>query len=235
MAGVSAAFLAAAGFTGAPAVTVAADEVAHHWADIGDRWFILEQYFKPYAVCRWAQPAIAAVLSLRQAHDFPLTAVQTIRVHTFHEAVCLSLRRPQSTEEAQYSLPFPVAASLLHNRLGPNELSGEALHDERVLQLADCIELVEDEAYNSRFPVQRFALVEILLKDGVVLKSGAHQPEWDADSPPTDEALRTKYRWLAGEVLPAQRVSRLQDTIWQLAELDSCVKLIDLLAKGNRK
>ncbi len=64
MAGLSAAYLAADGFTGAPALTWEADAVADIWADVGSRWRILEQYFKAYPVCRWAQPAIEAALTL---------------------------------------------------------------------------------------------------------------------------------------------------------------------------
>ena len=233
MAGVSAALLAASGFTGAPAVTVEDNKVKQHWDDLGTKWHILDQYFKPHAVCRWAQPAITAVLSLRQEHKFDLTTVEIIRVYTFHEAVRLAKRRPHSTEEAQYSLPFPVAASLVYNQLGPNELSGKTLRDERVLALAERIQLVEDEVYNGRFPAQRFARVEIKLTDGTELQSSEHQPGWDADQPPTDEELQQKFRWLAGEGLSAQRVTQLENMIWQLAEQESCDELANLLAFVN--
>lgn len=50
MAGTSAVLLAQAGFTGAPAITV--EQAPEYWADLGQRWLILEQYFKPYPVCR---------------------------------------------------------------------------------------------------------------------------------------------------------------------------------------
>ncbi len=58
MAGVSAAFLARDGFTGAPAVTM--EDVGQRgvWSDLGTRWRILEQYVEPYPVCRWAKPAV---------------------------------------------------------------------------------------------------------------------------------------------------------------------------------
>src|SRR4029078_8036035 len=45
--GVSAAYLASDGFTGAPAVVIEADR-SGIWDDLGERWYILEQYFKPY-------------------------------------------------------------------------------------------------------------------------------------------------------------------------------------------
>jgi 2-methylcitrate dehydratase PrpD len=57
--GVGAALLAACGFTGAPAQLITTAEDL--WIDLGQRWRILEQYFKPYPVCRWAHPVIRAV------------------------------------------------------------------------------------------------------------------------------------------------------------------------------
>ena len=71
MAGVSAALLAQANFTGAPALTVESDEVNVIWQDLGSSWQITRQYFKPHAVCRWAQPAIEAALVLQQ--KYPIT------------------------------------------------------------------------------------------------------------------------------------------------------------------
>ncbi len=224
MGGVSAALLAQGGFTGAPAVTIEGDDVAEFWADLGEDWLILDQYVKPYAVCRWAQPAIVGALVLRERHDLAPEAIRSIHVHTFHEAVRLACRRPQNTEEAQYSLPFPVAAALVHGRLGASELSGEALHDPLVLRLSDCVELVEDEGYNGRFPAERFARVVIELADGQVYDSGPSQPTWDADDPPTDDELQAKFRWLAGEMLPEPQVAELEKTIWRCSELtDSAV------------
>lgn len=45
MCGVSAARLAANGFTGAPAIIV--EEQPDTWSDLGQRWYLREQYFKP--------------------------------------------------------------------------------------------------------------------------------------------------------------------------------------------
>ena len=130
MASVSAGLLAASGFTGAPALTVKADDVAHFWQDLGEKWLMLDQYFKPHAVCRWAQPAVEAAYQLQQAHQLNLAEIASLRVHTFHEAVRLNHPHPVTTEEAQYSLPFPVAAMLVNGRLGARqELSGDGLHN----------------------------------------------------------------------------------------------------------
>ena len=53
-----------------------------------------------------------------------VAAIFAVARNTFHEAVRLSRGWPQSTEEAQYSLPYPLAAALTHGRLGVSELTG---------------------------------------------------------------------------------------------------------------
>jgi 2-methylcitrate dehydratase PrpD len=230
MVGVSAALLAQNGFTGAPALTVETAEAAALWADLGQNWRINEQYFKPYAVCRWAQPAIVATLALHQSHHIPLETIKRIQIFSFDEAVRLMHPRPQNTEEAQYSLPFPVAAALVHGRLGPAELSGKGLTDPAVLALSDRIELEEDPVLSGRFPAQRFARVRIETKDGHIHDSGEVQANWKATDQPDDTGLREKFRWLAGTTLPSWRVTKLEEAVWQCADLPDAAILEALLA-----
>ena len=94
MAGVSAAYLANESFTGAPALTIEAEEVKGYWEELGQNWRMTDQYFKPHAVCRWAQPAIEAALMLQQTHRLSPGNINRIQVHTFHEAVRLNRRHP---------------------------------------------------------------------------------------------------------------------------------------------
>ena len=230
MTGVSAAMLAGAGFTGAPAVTVEAPESADIWADLGTRWRITEQFFKPYAVCRWAQPAIAGALALQRSHMLPLAAIERIQVSTFHQATRLACRRPATTEEAQYSLPFPVAAALAHGQLGLAQLSGVGLEDQHVLRLADRVELLDDPELSSRFPAERVARVRIETTGGVVADSGDTIAPWDAANPPTDEELIEKFRWLASESISSARTDELVDVILNCAEMTDAGRLVALLA-----
>jgi 2-methylcitrate dehydratase PrpD len=235
MTGVSAAMLAQAGFTGAPAVTVEAPETVEIWADLGSRWRITEQYFKPWPVCRWAQPAVAASLALQQEHGFTVGDIARIEVITFHQATRLASRRPESTEEAQYSLPFPVAAALMHRKLGLTELTGAGLRDPEVLRIADCIELVDDSGLSARFPAERVARVRIETSAGAIHESGETVAPWDAADPPTDEDLIDKFRWLAGESIAEDRVNELLDLIWNIASEPDAGKLVELLAAPNER
>ena len=52
MVGLSSTILAERGFTGAPAITVEAEDAASFWFDLGSRWITQVQYVKPYPICR---------------------------------------------------------------------------------------------------------------------------------------------------------------------------------------
>lgn len=235
MAGVSAGMMAAEGFTGAPAITVEASDgdesVAEIWSDLGDRWLILDQYFKPHAVCRWAQPAIAGALEIQHKHDLAFEDIGQIRVFGFHEAVRLATRHPENTEEAQYSLPFPVAVAIVHQRVGPAELSGEALNDPQVLYLSDRVELIEDPAYNARFPAERIGRVEIETQGGQIYRSGEAAAEWGSEDPASNSDLRQKFRWLAESGFPNSRISELEDALWGCQDLPDATQLQGILAQ----
>ena len=208
MTGVSAALLAQKGFTGAPAITI--EEAPEHWQELGERWLILEQYFKPYPVCRWAQAPIEGVLALRAAHGLSAQDVERIEVHSFHEAVRLATHTPRTTEEAQYSTSFPCAVALVRGTITPNDLDGAALRDPEVLRLSQGLQMIEDAACNATFPTERHARVALILKDGRRVESDTMSPGWDHRAPPSEDELRQKFHALADPVLGRDRASRIE-------------------------
>ncbi len=205
MAGISAACLAADGFTGAPALTLEADEVAPVWADLGERWLILDQYFKPYPVCRWAQPAVEAALSLARSHDLASDAIQAVEVWSFHEACRLATRLPTTTEQAQYSLPYSVAAALRHGALGAVEISGAALVDMETRRLSGTMVLHEEALYDQRFPAERWAHVRVTLRDGRILESPSAIARGNPENALPDSEIHEKFMALSQPVLGAAR------------------------------
>ena len=218
-AGVSAALLAAAGFTGAPAVTVEAENVRHYFADLGSRWRIREQYMKPYPVCRWAQPAIEAALALARTHALSADDIDAIAIESFREAVDLGSQRavPATTEDAQYSIAFAVAAALVFGRLGAGEVGAHGLGDPRVARLTARVTLSEDYGFSRRFPAERFARVRIDLHDGRSFVSEPTRARGDPENPLGDDEVRAKYLALAEPVLGAARAARIARNVEALA------------------
>jgi 2-methylcitrate dehydratase PrpD len=230
MTGVSAALLAADGFTGAPALVVESDQVADLWADLGQRWRLLEMYFKPYPVCRWAQPAVEAALGLVREHGVKADAIATVEVASFHEAVRLAARTPATTEEAQYSLPFPVAAAVVRGRLAADEITEAAFADPEIRRLSGSMVLRERDDLNARFPAQRYAQVTFVMRDGRKLASEDTTTRGDPSTPLPADALPEKFHALADPVLGKARREKIEAAVDALVQpTASAIGLIDLL------
>jgi 2-methylcitrate dehydratase PrpD len=223
MTGISAALLAQDGFTGAPALTVQADAVAHTWADLGQRWRILDQYFKPYPVCRWAQPAVEAAMGLARAHRFRAEDISGIEIWTFHEACRLATRVPTSTEQAQYSLPFSVAAALRHGRLGAPEVANHGLEDPLTHKLSTAMALHENAAYNDLFPAERWAHVRVSLQDGRQLDSVPTIARGNPENPLSADDIDSKFFGFSDVVLGQARARQIADVVGQLGVLDKAL------------
>jgi 2-methylcitrate dehydratase PrpD len=229
MTGISAAFLARDGFTGAPALVVESPDTADVWADLGTRWRILEMYFKPYPVCRWAQPAVRAVLDLRAAHAFAPEAVASVEIHTFHEGARLVHPAPADTEQAQYSLPFPAAVALVRGKLGPSDIDGASLSDAAILDMARRIILIEDKALSARFPAERQARAVIRLHDGRVVECGPVAAPGDCDTPLSDDEITAKFMEAAQPTLTGAEAAVMLQAIEDLETPAAFERFIELV------
>jgi 2-methylcitrate dehydratase PrpD len=234
-AGVQAALMAARGFTGAPALTVEGADVAAHWADLGSRWLIAEQYVKPEPVCRWAQAPIHAVERLMREHGVSSDEIARIEVRSFANALRLACRRPATTEEAQYSLPFPLAAAVVRGRVGPEEVTGASLSDPAILAMADRVEMVLDEAAEAAFPAARIASVALETADGQRLDSGPTETLGDPERPIDDAGLVAKFHRFAGTVMDRPRAEAIERAVWGIAGLSTgdLLALLGPVADGH--
>jgi 2-methylcitrate dehydratase PrpD len=239
--GVEAALLARHGFTGRPAELLAgpvgtrssAEQHAYVeelFADLGRRWRIAELYFKPYPVCRWAQPAVEAALILAARHGLSAGDVERVEIASFFQAVALDTRDPRDTEEAQYSLPYAVAAALRFGRLGASEVDGECLADAEVRRLSRGAELREVPSYTERFPAERLADVTVVTHDGRRLALREATCHGDPSEPMSDEEVAAKFHALAGPVITSGNTSLVERAVAGVAAHgDSPDRLRELL------
>lgn len=229
-AGVNALLLAKAGVTGAPAETVERSDVAAHWNDLGERWEIDAQYFKPWPVCRWAQPALTALQALKTAHaGIDAGNVESIRVETFHESMRLQGHSPANADEAQYALAFPLAAMICRGQLGPEEVTGAAIQAQDIRALSARVEIVEADDLSSRFPEEILSRVHLRLKDGRELSSPTMAAKGDPATRMSDEEFREKFHRMAGGALTEGHRKGIEKEVFELATSPSCAALFELI------
>ncbi|MCP3954244.1 MAG: MmgE/PrpD family protein [Desulfobacterales bacterium] len=206
--------MAREGFTGIEPLF--SDTPNPEWIEtLGHDWQILNLYFKPYAACRWAQPAVDAALALKAQKAIAPNVIRSIRIRTFAAACALSTAGPLNTEEAQYNIAFPVAVALLDGSLGPIQVSPPRIFEHDVIELLQKVTTVVHEPYESVFPAKTYADVVIETNDGHHHVSQRMEPRWEPpDTLPTDAELEAKFRWLVTPVLGVSSAECLIETIF---------------------
>jgi 2-methylcitrate dehydratase PrpD len=228
MVAVLSAIMARCGFTGiCPLFDDAPDRA---WVvNLGQQWEMLNLYFKPYAACRWGQPAVAGALNIVRDHNLKPTQIKRIRVRTFEAATRLPSGHPRNTEEAQYSLAFPVAAALLDGEVGPGQVLPPRLYDPDLLSLFDRVSTEVNAKFEAEFPAKAPAEVIVETTAGQILRSGRIEAMWEPpDTLPSDADLEAKFLWLTGPIIGKEKANTLIEKIWSADQWTS----IDPLVSG---
>ena len=229
MSGVNAAYLAKEGFSGSPAITVEDESLSYIWSDLGSKWYTNEQYLKLYPVCRWAQPALEACLYLKRKHNIDVNNIESITINTFHEAKRLDNKYPENTEQAQYSLPYPVAVALIFERLSAQEVSEKFFKNKKVIKLTEKILVCESDNYNKAFPKRRYADAVIKLKNGNEFKSKPTEAKGDPENPLLMREIKNKFEDLTFNLLGKDRSERLFKKIIELNYSNDFKEVLELI------
>lgn len=188
------------GFTGNKNL-LEAEEYAHYLDDLGEKYHVLDLYFKPYPCCRWAHPAIEACTETMKKEGLSYTDVERIVIKTFHRATLLSKIEPKSTDEAQYNIAYPVAASVVYGDFGINQVRDENLGDQKVASMMKRLSFEVDEELDALFPKKRICRAEIYTKDGKKIVSDNYEPKGEAHENIGIDWLAEKFRRIAGPFL----------------------------------
>ena len=218
LAGVSAAYLAGEGFTGAPAITVLSPDVQELWSTLGRDWELMNQYVKGFPVCRWGQPSVQAVLDLLSTRSLELEEVVGVEIATFHQGTRLFKGVPENTEQAQYAIAFPVAAAIARGKVGLPEISEAAFEDPELIRLTQSAVFLEDDTFNARFPAERWARATLKLKSGETLVSAPAQARGDPETPFTEREIIEKFFLIAGDVCREDKLTGIKEAVFGLDE-----------------
>jgi 2-methylcitrate dehydratase PrpD len=215
MVAMSSALMGQKGFTGIQPLFDDTPEPS--WIDgLGQTYEILNLYFKPYAACRWAQPAIEGALKIVRENDLAAEQIARITVRTFSEAAALDRSHPRTTEDAQYNISFPLAVALLDGEVGPRQVSPPRLFDREVHTLMDKVDAVAEERFQKQFPAKALAEVRIETKDGQTFSSGTVSARWEPSSGlPSDGELIEKFYWLAEPIVGIEKARKIERMIWE--------------------
>ena len=230
-AGLTAAYLAQDGFTGARrifdgpqglAAGMSSDADPSKLVDgLGARWALAETSFKFHASCRHTHPAADALQQLLRENQISADAVAqvTARVHQGALDVLGPVIDPQTVHQAKFSMGTVLGLVAVQGRAGLNEFD----HHYRapaVTAFRDKVQMVLDAEVDAAYPARWIGKVHVRTTDGRSFEARVDEPKGDPGNSLSRPELESKalalaaYRGGASEAEMHALIGR----VWTLAE-----------------
>jgi len=216
-AGITAARLAQAGFTGPASVFEGRLGVLHAYTDAPNPERLLGELgqlnalqimrvsIKPYACCRYNHGLIDCIFQLTREHHIDPASVKRIRLGVLSGGALLvadpieQKRAPQSVVDAQFSAPYAAAVALRYGIGGIDAYTEAKLHDPLIRELMARTDCYRDPELDAVYPRQWPSSAEIHLTDGQVLATRVNFATGEPENPVARDALLEKFVSLAGD------------------------------------
>lgn len=206
-----------------------AEDYKHYLDDLGEKYEVMDLYFKPYPCCRWGHPAIDACTMTMKEHGIQPEDVEHVTIKTFLKATQLSKIEPKTADEAQYNIAYPVATSILFGDFGINHVWEENLKNPEIHAMMKRLSFEVDEELDALFPAKRICRAEITTKDGNTYISPNCEPRGEAHENISVDWLCDKFYRITGPVITKEG----QDKILSLITGDVNLPLRTLIDTVN--
>ncbi len=166
---------------------------------LGQRWRLIDPglLFKTSPACSAAHAVIEAVTEARASSGADLRDIEGIELEV-PELVRISLvyDRPETPQQAQFSLPYAVACALLHGHVRLEELTPAEIvsADKRALMARVAVEVsaeLSSEEMRARYPESARATLK--MKDGSRHEAFCSEAEGMPRRPLNDAKLQAKF------------------------------------------
>ena len=185
--------------------------------DLGSRFEIAKDTYKPYACGIVIHPAIDGAIQLRDEFNLQPEQIKSIdiKANPYQLELC-GKKTPQTGLEGKFSVYHSVAIALIDGRAGEKQYSDEAVRHPKTISLREKITVEIDKQLH-----KKSGEVTITLNDGRVLNKVIESAVGGLENPMTNEQLDEKFLDLTTDILPAAKCQELLADTWRMAELPS--------------
>ena len=185
--------------------------------DLGSRYEIAKDTYKPFACGIVIHPALDAAIQLRNQYNLQADQIQSIVVKANPNTLILTGKKtPQTGLEGKFSVYHSVAIGIIEGRAGEKQYSDAAVLSPKTIALRNKITVEVDNAIP-----KKSGEVTITLNDGRVLNKFIENAVGSVEVPMTNEQLDAKFLDLTEDILPRAKCKSLLADSWRMAELPS--------------
>ena len=132
--------------------------------DLGGHFEILDTYTKLYPTCRHMHQPIENIMALKDENSIDYHNVERIIVKVSQIAYNLSgqIVECEDAGQARFSIPTAVALTLKYGDVNLSLLSGPAVNDVEIKELARKVIVIVDKEVESLLPKVRCAIVDLV-------------------------------------------------------------------------
>ena len=225
--GMTAALLAARNFTSSDHAL----EAKRGWANVistarnygeitgqlGSRYEILSNTYKPFACGVVMHPTIDGCVQLRNENK--LSAPQIERIELRVHPLVLELtgkKSPQTGLEGKFSIYFAAAIAMAVGAAGEKQFSDAMVRNPQILGLSEKVSAIVDPGIR-----EDQVRIRIALSDGRTLEKFVEHAIGSLENPMSDSALEAKFEELASGILPPSKIQRVIEMCWNIEKLPS--------------
>ncbi|MBK0392563.1 MmgE/PrpD family protein [Ramlibacter algicola] len=238
-AGVTAAYLAQQGFTGAKHILEGAQGMAAAMSSdadpakltdrLGQRWALAETSFKFHASCRHTHPAADALQQVFQREKLEPSQVDSVTAHVHQGAIDVlgAVDVPETVHQAKFSMGTVLGLIAAHGRAGVGEFEA-SLGDTAVSSFRPKVTMALDPEVDTAYPARWIGKVTVRTRDGRELHGRVDEPKGDPGNTLERGEIEDKAIRLAEFAGAATReeMRGLIETCWSLERLPRVGRLL---------
>lgn len=229
--GLTAAFLAARGFTSSEASIEAPRGFANVLSDnydltplteaLGESYEVMRNSYKPFACGVVIHPAIDACIRLRRDHAIAPADIERVELSVHPLVLELTGKTSPSTGlEGKFSVFHSAAIALIRGVAGASEYTDEVVASAEVTALRDRVSATVEEGIG-----EDACRLAITLRDGRVFETRVDHAIGSLECPMTNDELESKFRDQANGVPTRASADDLIRMCWEIDRSDDAAAL----------
>jgi 2-methylcitrate dehydratase PrpD len=233
-AGIMAARLAAAGFIGPASILESpygflrayssTSDIAQLERKARDEFSIMQVSIKPYACCRYMHGPIDCLLEIMRTNHPDPEQIERVRCGVLTGGRGLIVdpiqqkRLASNVVEAQFSMPYGAAITLLTGQAGLSVFTDEWIHDRRLRELMQRVECYTSPELDDYYPAEWRASASVMMADGKEFSANVRYAPGDPHNPLSWEQLEARFHELYASRQGLRGNDTMGKSVWKMEE-----------------